>query len=210
MNESEFHSIFREFLIKEKGYPSISLLSEFRAGDRNIIDILAAKEGTSSPIALFELKKKDRFNASSASEQIQRYLDELSVEIPAYLVAFSDDGAFEIHAYKGSKKFEEISKNDFPDYENITTKKSVEDLNRIEKKKKKSLDGFQRACYGLAFLVAGTLVSKKAGWITLTSEDLALIGVIVALVIIPNAAKLKLLGIEYEAKKADRDRTAHH
>lgn len=118
-------------------------------------------------------------------------------------MSFTDDGVFDIHVYKEDRSFEKIPNEDLPSYNNFTTKKSVEDLNRIETKKKKSLDGFQRACYGLALIVSGTLVSKMAGWITVTSEDLGLIGVIVALVIIPNAAKLKLLGVEYEAKKAE-------
>ncbi len=204
MNESEFHILFKEYLTKEKEFPELSLLQEFRIGGGGIVDVLVVKQGTSSPVALFELKHLKYFKPLSAGQQIQGYLDALDVEIPAYLVSFSDDGSFDIHAYKGGHDFEKLNKGDFPKYRSIATKKSVEDIFKIENKKKKSLDGFQRTCYGLAVLVTFTLVSKMAGWITVSSEDLGLIGVIIALVIIPNAAKLKLLGVEYEAKKAEQ------
>lgn len=72
--------------------------------------------------------------------------------------------------------------------------------NKIETKNKSNrvTDSFSFACYLLAFLIAVILVLDIAGFYEFTSQQLTLLGIFIGLLVIPYAAKFKLLGMEFE------------
>ena len=72
-----------------------------------------------------------------------------------------------------------------------------------ERKRENTLNYFQVICWVVAFLLFIVLLLDILKIVSMTPERLALVGGIVALVIIPFAKKLRILGVEFERLSKD-------
>jgi len=70
-----------------------------------------------------------------------------------------------------------------------------------------SVDVFKWICWALAILFATLLVLLKTNVlkVQLDAADKGMIGAIVALILIPYASKLKILGVEFERLQKSRE-----
>ncbi len=66
------------------------------------------------------------------------------------------------------------------------------------------MDYFQIACWMSATIVILITVLDVCGKINISATQLGLIGVSIALIIMPFARKLKILGVEFERLTADK------
>jgi len=75
---------------------------------------------------------------------------------------------------------------------------------RIEKESKEKVDEVRLVCFLSAIVLLVLLVLSVSGIFTPSPTQLGLIGAIVGLLLLPNTAKLKGLGIEFERLKKDK------
>ena len=198
---------FIRFLI-EKGYPEECIAVEYAIDSRERIDVAVLDLDYGTPIQIFELKSVRNSKTKERGEaQLKKYLKLLGNEnIPAYLV------------FPGEKEFDVIRVNDCPlkvnsnegvsdcendnsvalNYHGQKIARRAESIKGIKKKKDETIDFFKIVCWILAFLLLVLFFLKHLDYIHLDNGDLALIGVVVALILAPSAQKIKVLGIEYE------------
>jgi len=71
-------------------------------------------------------------------------------------------------------------------------------ISKTQKKRQETLTLFHIICWSLAIIVTALLYLEFINKIKITTERLALIAVIIGLILIPFAGKLKILGFEFE------------
>ena len=212
MHNSEvvFFEDFIRFL-KDKGYPEESIALEYRVDSGSSIDVAILDLDYNTPIQIFELKRiKNPNTIRKGVSQLKRYLKALGNEnIPAYLV-FPEGKDFEIIRANDyslnvnsdentEKQMDERSVDSFAlNYNGQRVSRRAESINGIKKKKDKSIDFFKITCFVLAFILIVLLIMKWMCYIYLDNNDLALLGGIIVLFLVPSAQKIKILGIEYE------------
>ena len=204
--EPEFTEDFRKILIEHKGYPPESLILDYRITPQSRADILIVERHKLLPLGLIELKRRAKKSYEDASLQIDKYLDDIRRDLPAYLISFTDDGGFRTLRFDHETKLLEPIDffAEFPDYDSLVIGQATAELHEKEQTKKRTVDHFKVICYTLALILILLFILKKADVITFTSEDMMFLGAIVALFIIPNAAQLKMLGVEYRAKNEEK------
>ena len=193
--------------LKQHGYPPESFVMEWAVGQSYRVDLAVVDPDTNKAIALFELKRrKTEETLKMASRQLESYASAVGgQDIPTYVV-FPKEGMppFEIYYLN---KDENISEENLfvvekiPDQSFLKNSKFRNLLKQVENKQESARDNFQRVCWGMASFLFILLILEIVGKLQISKERLALIGIIIALIIIPSASKLKILGIEYERWK---------
>ena len=211
--ELEMENKFIEYLINNK-YPKESIAVEYNVAKRYRIDIAIIDPHKNIPIQLFELKtRKSKETIYSGKEQLRKYRSFLKDKnIPAYLVFPKDvDPYFEIiniddDDLKMDEKVTEYqSTKIILNYDAQLNARINENVDIIKNEEKKVIDKFKIESWiiGVVTLIIGIL--SKIGLFTLDAKDLSLMGIAVALFLIPYAGKLKILGVEFERLKSDKN-----
>jgi len=187
------------------GYPKESLVIEWPIDKRYRADLAVIDPDTNKALALFELKRrKTNDSLKMALKQLETFSKALGDEqVPTYAVFGKDgDPPFEIF-YLPKPGFEEseaelIGTNKVPDFSTFKISKITKTIAQTLEKRKATLNSFQILCWIAAFFASVLLLLDFLNILDITPERLALIGIIVGLIVIPFASKLKILGIEFE------------
>jgi len=203
-NEAEFKQRFMDF-IRERGYKEEILASEWLVGLGRRVDLAAIDRETKEPIALFELAiKKDSTRKKRALDILKHYSLVASLtKLPRYAVfPGTEIEPFEIYELEDDTEQDPekafVRTTYLPHYNML--KNSV-NLQKI-KKTTTERDYAQKQVFGISIFLAITLTILLCldflKIINITPQRLVLIGLIVGLIVLPFANKLKVLGIEFE------------
>jgi len=202
--EMELANYFIRYL-KEHGYPENSIAVEYKIGNKYRADIVILDLKRNIPIQIFEVKSNKTVETiRRGTEQLKQYLSELgNFIIPAYLVfPKNEEPFFEVVRINeiANESDEEIERqNDLSlNYKGQRISRIAEEAKTINREKKKIVDSFAITCWIAAGVMLIVGILSKAKIVILDTTDLTILGVIVALVLIPFASKLKILGVEFE------------
>lgn len=218
MNESELQNRFYNWLVSEKGYPQDSLRIEFMVtaivGKRKLyIDLAIFDPKTNDIICIVEFKALEfkKLSKESVRRQVNSYKAGAGkLNLPTFVVTPSQEATtneeFEIFDLTNDE-WNKITAQEFPTYGSLTLSEKVTSSIELKQKSKSTIDRFKYICYSLAFLVAFLLILDSLKIFILSAQQLTLAGVFIALIIMPSAAKLKILGIEFERlKTSDKEK----
>jgi hypothetical protein len=198
--------------LKTHGYPENSIAVEYQIGDRYRVDVAILDLKKNIPIQLFEIKSmKTPEMIRMGTEQVQKYVSYLkNKNIPVYLVFPKDEAPFlEIIKIdpQNLKSLREVSEETsfIPNYIAQRNSRIAEEADIVSKKKEKVIDTFKIICWIVAGITLVIGVLSKLKVIDLDATDLTIIGAVIALILIPFASKLKILGVEFE-RLTDRDK----
>jgi len=194
--------------LKIHGYPETSLAIEYQVDAKHRVDLAIIDPESNLPIQIFEIKSKDTKQIKEfGKQQLKTYLNTLNInDIPAYLVfPASHEPYFRIERIS----FDEEKNIELKDAENYTNYDflnfSMQKQSRLSKKieetkqsKKETIDKFSLVSWLLSGFVFLILLVVKFTSLSLSPVEFSLLGVSIALVIIPFASKLKFLGFEFE------------
>jgi hypothetical protein len=208
MNEREFEASVYDYLVLEKAYPKSELQVEAAVGQgadgaRYRADLAVLDSTRSEIICLIEVKRSREHRAlRSAIAQLLQYRRVLGKpHIPLYLFFPPVEGSaarFAIAQVLPDGDTKEIFPVEFPDYDAlVAADKSGKKASRTVNFRA-AVDTFQLTCILLSLAVAIVFALDVSGIVQLTIKQLALAGVAGALLILPFAAKLKMLGVEFE------------
>jgi len=207
-SEKDIVDNFIKFLKEEKKYPDESIiqefsLSEFENNSRNRADLVLFDAKNKQYIGLVEFKRKiDQKTKSNAVRQVLSYLKLMgNPDLHTYLVGFESNNRLAIYVLNSENEWTEIKKENFANYESVTASVITNTKERIKQTKEKNVDRFKVICLILAFITFVLLVLSICNVFELSANEMALLGATVALIIIPYAAKLKILGVEFERNK---------
>lgn len=194
-----------DYLIQH-GYPDESLVPEWQIGERARVDLAVIDPETNKALALFELKRsKTADSTRMALKQLEVFSSTLGNEqVPLYIVfGIEETRSLEVYLYKRGKYTEnnlELVK-EVPGFVIFQKRKIRQAIEQTEEERKEAIDYFQSACWIIAVLILILFVLDILHILNMTKERLVLIGVIIGLVIVPFASKLKILGLEFERLK---------
>jgi hypothetical protein len=196
--------------LKAHGYPENSIAVEYQIDRRYMVDIAILDVNKNIPIQLFEIKsKKSSEMIKMGKEQLQKQLSFLkNKNIPTYLVFPKDEKPFfEIVNINtaGMLQEQEISQsNNFVlNYPAQRNARIAEEVESVKNKKEIVLDSFRVTSWILAFIVLIIGILAKLKVFQLDATDLTIIIIVIALILVPFASKLKILGFEFERLKSD-------
>lgn len=198
---------FFEYLVEKRGYPQGALLihqnlpSHWRSS-KFIPDAVIVDEGNRNIIAVIEIKKGDAIERGQIIERCRA----LSVgfgdgNVPFFLVFVdlrSPNKSHLIQLVGGTVK--DVGSTDFPTYNELRGGAQVKRREDVKVEKTQTIDRFSWTCGALVLFLAVLLLLDFLGWIQWTTGRLSLLAGIIGLSVIPFAAKMKMLGVEFERK----------
>lgn len=194
--------------LESHGYPPDSFAIEYSLGKTNRyrVDLAILDLELKQPIALFEIKgHRSDENEARGRQQLQTYISTLEVKnIPTYLV-FLKEGTppFEIVRVSTDQDHDiklerEGLTNELLNF-NILEKSGLNQTIEVKKKEqKKQVDSFNAISLILAAFVLALLIADLTGAVIITATRLILLAIIIGLILIPWASKIKFAGIEFE------------
>jgi len=199
-----------EYLVSH-GYPEESFAIEWPIGKYSV-DLAIVDPQSKEPVALFEVKsRKSPGNQNMGKEQLQRYIKALGKRLPTYLVYRSDSSnGLDIERVEFGNQIEEldrVSAQEVMQYSTLRRSSLNTSIASTKTKHEKVFDWFWFACWFLAVVLIVLSVLDFAKVLTLSASQLTLMGACIALILIPFASKLKILGIEFERlqKESSKD-----
>lgn len=90
-----------------------------------------------------------------------------------------------------------------PNFDSLRNRSAANKKTKVKSETKETIDHFKLSCYASAAAVGSILLIDIFDVFKFSSQQLSLLGVTVALVLIPYAAKLKVLGVEFERPKSN-------
>ncbi|AZT85660.1 hypothetical protein EHN06_20060 [Marinobacter sp. NP-4(2019)] len=200
MRELEVQKALRQELT-ELGYPESAVHLEFPVSvDRHkriSIDVAIIDQGTNDVIGIIEIKSStESQSVSNAVQQLADYARLLPSSPPAFVYAYDGKEKRIFQVSGDTLSLEEIPS--LPKFDSL--KAGGRAYQKIESRKKSSrvTDSFAVYCRLLAFFVAAILVLDIASVYKFTSQQLTLLGIFIGLLVMPYAAKFKLMGMEFE------------
>ncbi|MDD5569650.1 MAG: type I restriction enzyme HsdR N-terminal domain-containing protein [Bacteroidales bacterium] len=202
-----------DFLIQH-GYPEESIMLEWKVSSKYRVDMAVIDNISKRPVALFEFKRQRRKESENiAIEQLKKYAEILGDDtIPLYLVFGADNTeGFEIY-FLTEDNGKEVLKliPTIPQFRNLKNSFLSKAVSKNEKDKKKFFNWFRFICWFLASIIFLLLYFDFKGCISITTERLGIIAIIIGLVIVPFARKLKILGLEFERLIDDKEKKYEH
>ena len=208
MEEREFEASVYEYLVLEKAYPKAELqveaaLSTSTDGRRYRADLAVLDSKRSEVIALIEVKRSREHKAlRSAISQLLHYRRVLGKQyVPLYLFFPPLHGSgkrFEIAQVLPDGDTKDIYPDEFPSYDALVSgDKSSKKASRAVAVRA-TVDTFQITCICLSIVIAVVFGLDVSGLLQLSTKQLTLAGVSGALLVLPFAAKFKMLGVEFE------------
>jgi hypothetical protein len=210
MVEREFEASVFDFLVFEKAYPHSEIQMEATLGSgaggthyRADLAILDSKRN--EIIALIEAKHSREHRALRLAVgqlmQYRRVLDKPYVPLYLFFPPFQGSGKrFDISQVMPDGEMKEIYPDEFPAYDALVS------IDRSNKKAARvvavraSFDTFKVTCISLSIVAAVLLALDAFNVLQLSIKQLALAGISGALLILPFAAKFKMLGVEFERR----------
>lgn len=203
------------------GYPIGAIAFEYKvsqSASQGIVDIAIVDKVTNEPLSIFELKM---FRGSSSDNQLRqqgqmqllKYINGIgNPQIPAYLVIAKSIIDYEILPFEADENGKRVLSSPIPlesltPYTILSNSSRTSAIGSKEQEIKKTTDWFKVVCWICAMIVVALTICDNVGLVTISTTQLALIGVAIALVLIPFSSKLKILGIEFErliAEKSDK------
>ena len=202
MNEIELQNKFVDYLIKNKGYSEDSLRRELILPKGARADLVSLNPSDNTITAIFEFKNKTSESIlKSAALQALRYKILLGGKnVPAFVItpSINENLEFDIYDVTDSGELEALDFNNFPTYASLLS--SVKALNKAQNKTdtKDTIDKFKMMCFVFSGIIFIILILDIMKIFCLTSQQLTLLGVSIAIALIPYATKLKILGVEFE------------
>jgi len=191
------------------GYPASSIAVEFPAG-RKRADLAVVDPDTKEVVAVFELKmERNPRSEKFGREQLRTYLQALgNPAVPAYLV-FDNPGQtppFEIERVRPEPCApDEPESSSVPNFQVLQKSRQSTAVAEKKTEKKTALDKFLIACWVCALITGVLLLIDIFSEFKISQQQLALFGATIALIIIPFASKLKVLGVEFERLRKGND-----
>ena len=213
---SKIEKEFAEYLVTI-GYPKDSIVYEpafFAADGRRQYrpDFLIVDPIKKERLAIIEIKGSSQLNAESTYKQLRAYSKSVGEDnIPVFIVTPSSNQVFPFDLYifdiDGGLIPTDFAL--FPTFPALAAEDTAERKSGLRTEKVEAVESFQKVSWVLAFIVFTIVVADficaQNEIVLLTTERMALIGAVVALIVIPFAQKFKGLGIEWEkATKGDR------
>jgi hypothetical protein len=202
--------------LKTHGYPATSLMVEFAVGKYRV-DLAVVDPETSEIIQIFEIKSQASEQMRRIGQsQLQKYLKELrDPNIPSYLVFpstkepfFTIEKVSEVGEARDQKFVEADQRSMQFDYTLQKERGVAKKIIDTKHEREGTVDVFRWICWALATLLAALLVLLKTNVLKLQLDaaDKGMIAAIVALILIPYASKLKILGVEFERLQKSREK----
>lgn len=206
---SKIEKEFAEYLVTI-GYPKDSIVYEpaFLAADgrrQYRPDFLIVDPIKKERLAIIEIKGSSQLNAESTYKQLKAYSKSVGEDnIPVFLVTPSNNQIFPFDLYifdiNGGLIPTDFAL--FPTFPALTAEDAAERKSGLRTEKVDAVESFQKVSWLLAFIVFAIVVADficaQNEIVLLTTERMALIGAVVALIVIPFSQKFKGLGIEWE------------
>jgi hypothetical protein len=199
-------------ILREKGYPEDSLVYEpvFNIGEKTfrpdfgVIDPLRNER-----LAIFEVvKSKNEFMKDRNIKRLTSLLLHPKIRNAILLLVqpaedTSKKFPFDLFRLESDGKLKEYPIDTFPTFNALSSNETAARKDDVSEKEEKANKRFKILCFFIAFaillIIASDIFCEAKSYKLLTSERLTLLGIIVALIVIPFAAKIKFLGIEYES-----------
>ncbi|MGD0090949.1 MAG: hypothetical protein ABSE73_13610 [Planctomycetota bacterium] len=167
---------------------------------------------TSERLAIIETKGRiDPETLFRAIQKVQQYVTALREKGVRGFVATPAEsgGGFDFYTLGEDGKPKQVPSSSFLQFESLSSARTAEKKEMLEEKKDETTDQFVKVCRcaaAIAVLVAiADCVCSRYGITLLTTERMTLLGVAIALVVIPYVQKIKGLGVEIDrgSKKAN-------
>ena len=131
-------------------------------------------------------------------------------QIHAYLVIAKTLTDFEIYPFEldenGKRELSSpIQLDSIVRYEILSNRSRTSAIGVKKQEIKKTTDWFKIICWICAGIAAALAICNNVGVLAISTTQLALIGVAIALVIISFSRKLKILGVEFERFIAEKN-----
>ena len=206
---SELEAKVAEFL-EARGYPPDSVVLEPRveskSGKRVLRpDFLILDPKREERLAIIEAKAfypgKNRRNIQ---DQLLGYATALAEPGTETFLVTPDEagGGILFHRLNEDGELEDFPATDFPRFQALVANKLAAGKESVEQRQEEAADDFKERCSliaGVAFAIVATDFFLALRDIeVLNPERLAVLGVIAVLLVVPYAAKLKVLGLEWE------------
>ena len=197
-----------------QGYSRHDILVQPKMGDRHP-DLVLVDPKTRAPLAVVEVQERldDPADVGSAGSDLLETVEGQEGRARLFLAEPVGDGFgfIEIVPYPngGLWSFSAQSSDEFPRLHSMVGGARANALAAVSKERRRTFDGFKVACWSLALVTLLVGVADAVGLFELNPTRLALLGVVIALVVIPFAGKLKVLGVEFERlQKLERESEA--
>jgi len=195
--------------LKIQGVSEDSIALEWPIDNRHRVDLAIIDKILNKPIAIFEIKgRKDKRRDDDAKSQINRYASLLKDQnIPLFIVfpSQNEDDSLEITRVKQDSDDEGLlefySSDQIPNMAILKNSARQKTLFDLLKEKENAIKNFQLVCWLMGFCCLIILLLNIANIVVLTTERIALIGVVLGLFLLPFASKIKILGFEFERVK---------
>lgn len=188
-------------ILVAKGYPPTSLIPGWKQGDMTY-DLAVVDPHTGEPLAVFELMLGSRGIVSSEPirEKIEKYKSiQAKAGVPLFILTSTQDSkTFATMQFLplANDKDALLNAATLPPFEEVRIKTLGQKLWSVENR-------FAIFCRSIALFALLLLVLDYSTIFTVTPERLALIGVIIAMVLLPFLRKIKVLGVEIERSNVD-------
>lgn len=204
---SELEKAFYDFLT-DLGYPEIAVVYEplltTEDGRRFRPDFLIIDPDKNERLAVIEIKGVVGIEHPGLIKQLQSYGEAVGAGVPVYLVTPSenDKSQFNIYSYIPGEGLSLTDTSLFPRFSVMKAEAKIERKAELRNEKNKVVDNFRNICFvlagGLLLAVIFDFLLSIYGVVLITTERMALLGAVVALIVIPYAQKFKGLGMEWE------------
>lgn len=197
-----------DFLIK-KGFVEESLILEPQFGQTGgrILrpDVAIVDPQTKTVLSIIELKASNGPTKQHATQLLDYINFFENASVKGFLALSKGDGEFSFHELDKNNKLLECEFENILNFNKLNIKQTTETISNLKNARKENVANFKLVCFvsaGLSFILAITdFICSRYDIQILTPERLALLGVTIALAIIPFVQKLKILGVEIERIK---------
>lgn len=217
--EAQFADKFAKFL-RQKGYPEESLIYEptLFAGDKRRYrpDFALVDPERQERLAIIEVKGRlDDGLRQRATAQLQSYAKALGSEaVDLFLVTpvseIEDISSFSFYKLSENGELKEFPIDEFPRFRSLVANKIATRKETLDRNAEETTDSFRTICFSLAVaavvLFVTDFILHNYGITLLSTERLTILGIAVALMILPFVTKLRGLGFEYEREHIEAKR----
>lgn len=206
---SRIEKEFAEYLVTI-GYPKDSIVYEpaFLAADgrkKYRPDFLIIDPVKNERLAIIEIKASSQIDSRNTYEQLRAYSKAVgSDKIPVFLVTPSQDQIlpFDLYIFNVDGGLIPTDFSLFPTFLALTAGDTAERKDELRTEKTRTTETFQTVSWVLASILFAITIADficaQHAVVLVTTERMALLGAVVALIVIPYAQKFKGLGIEWE------------
>jgi hypothetical protein len=188
--------------LKLADFPQEYIVRDWSVGRKYRADMALLDPVSRAPVAVIELRKDlDEDSIRTARKELESFADAIGNPGVRQYIGTLERGT--VRLFKVPREVAAATKEDLipaklPAFDHLvsTARAAMVSDKRVQHRERGDL--FKWVCWAMALLVVAVLVVDAFGWYTLNEARLALIGAAAALVVIPFASRLKMLGVEFE------------